>query len=75
MAIGPILRSGEFAMNVQNTTQNRNPVNVEVASSAKWAAVIADKLVPLPCRQLKARDILAQAQASGGTVLVRDLDN
>lgn len=61
-------------MNVPNTTQNLNPLNAEAPLSAKWAAVIADKLVFLPCRQLKAREILVHAQASAGTVLVRDLD-
>jgi hypothetical protein len=44
------------------------------APAAKWAAVIADMLVPLPRRKLRARDILHQANADGKK-LVRDLDS
>lgn len=39
-------------------------------AAPKWAAVVDDTLVPLPRRQLRSRDILAQAGASG--VLFRD---
>jgi len=39
---------------------------------AKWDAVVMDTLVPLPRRRLKARDILHQAGAKPGQILVRD---
>jgi Multiubiquitin len=42
------------------------------AAEAKWAAVIGDRLVPLPRRRLQARDILHQAGAKEGETLVRD---
>ena len=42
---------------------------------AKWAAIIDDRLVPMPRRKLKARDILYQAGVADGKVLVRDLNS
>ena len=44
--------------------------------SAKWAAVVNDRLIPLPRRELKARDILHQAGANPeSSTLVRDLNS
>lgn len=42
---------------------------------AKWAALVADELVPLPRRRLKASTILHQAGAAPGSSLVRDLNS
>lgn len=39
--------------------------------AAKWAALVGDNLHPMPRQKLKAQDILAQAGASGRT-LIRD---
>lgn len=41
----------------------------------KWAAVVEDRLAPMPRRQLKARDILHQSGAKAGLILVRDYDS
>jgi hypothetical protein len=40
----------------------------------KWAAVVGDRLVPLP-RRLKAKDILFEAGAAPGSPLIRDYDS
>lgn len=42
---------------------------------AKWAAVIDDRLAPMPRRQLKARDILHQSGANSDVTLVRDFNS
>jgi len=41
---------------------------------AQWAAVVGDRLVPLP-RHLKAKDILFEAGAVPGSPLIRDYDS
>ena len=41
----------------------------------KWAAVVSDRLIQLPHRQVKAREILFQAEAAAGTPLIRDYDS
>lgn len=41
----------------------------------KWAAVVGDRMAPMPRRRLRARDILHQAGAPDGAVLVRDLNS
>lgn len=43
------------------------------AAAPKWAAVVGDRLFPMPRRRLKARDVLAQAGVQEGT-LVRDFN-
>jgi hypothetical protein len=62
-------------MNMVNATQETNSAGNVAAAPAKWAALVADTLVPLPRRLLKARDILFQSQAPAGTVLIRDLNS
>ncbi len=42
---------------------------------AKWAAIVDDRLAPMPRRRLKARDILHQSGAKPGMTLVRDYDS
>lgn len=52
--------------------------NVELrqgAAEAKWAAIVGDRLAPLPRRRLKARDILHQSGAKPDSILVRDYDS
>jgi hypothetical protein len=49
------------------------PVPQPTQPSPKWAAVVADTLVPLPRRLMRARDILHQAGADGKK-LIRDLN-
>lgn len=44
-------------------------------ADAKWAAVVQDRLAPMPRRRLKARDILHQSGATADMVLVRDYDS
>ena len=39
---------------------------------AKWAALVDDTVVPLPCRKVKVSVIVAQASIPDGQVLVRD---
>lgn len=47
-----------------------------VGSSAKWVAIVGDRLIPLPRRQLKARDVLHQAGADPeSATLVRDFNS
>jgi hypothetical protein len=41
----------------------------------KWAAIVDDRLIPLPRRNLKARDILHQSGAGPAATLVRDLNS
>lgn len=43
--------------------------------NAKWAAIVDDRLIPLPRRKLRARDILHQSGASSEATLVRDLNS
>lgn len=43
--------------------------------NAKWAATVDDRLIPLPRRKLRARDILHQSGASSEATLVRDLNS
>jgi hypothetical protein len=48
----------------------------DTGSSAKWGAIVDDRLIPLPRRQLKARDILYQAAADADSAtLVRDFNS
>ena len=42
---------------------------------AKWAALVDDRLVPLPRRRLKAKDILHQSRAKTGVQLIRDFNS
>jgi hypothetical protein len=46
-----------------------------IVNSAKWAAVVDDRVVPMPRRRLKARDILHQADVPAGRSLVRDFNS
>lgn len=48
------------------------PTNVGVA--ARWAALVGDRLVPMPRRRLAASDILFQASAKESDVLIRDFN-
>lgn len=50
----------------QTSMPNGNP---------KWAAVIDDRLTPLPRRHLKARDILHQSGSSSEATLIRDFNS
>ncbi len=50
-------------------------VSSPVTASPKWAAVVGDRMAPMPWRRLRARDILHQAGAPDGAVLVRDLNS
>ena len=45
----------------------------EQQSAPKWAALVDDRLVPMPRRRLKARDILHQSGAKPGRFLIRDV--
>lgn len=47
----------------------------EHAGEAKWAAVVGDRLVPLPRRRLSVRDVLHQSDASPDATLVRDFNS
>lgn len=51
----------------------RNPN--EPRADAKWAALVNDRLIPLPRRQLSAVVILQQAGASPHAILVRDFNS
>ena len=44
-------------------------------ADAKWAALIDDRLIPLPRRRLTAGVILEQAGARADTILVRDFNS
>jgi hypothetical protein len=44
-------------------------------NSPKWAAIVDDRLVPMPRRRLKARDILHQGSVPPGRSLVRDYNS
>ncbi len=46
-----------------------------LGGNAKWAAIVDDRLIPLPRRQRKARDILHQSGASPEATLLRDLNS
>lgn len=60
-------------MNISKETDLVVPEHGHV--DLKWAAVVADRLAPMPRRRLRARDILHQAGAPDGAVLVRDLNS
>ncbi len=45
------------------------------SANAKWAAIVDDRLIPMPRRRLKARDILYQSGATAEGTLVRDLNS
>src|SRR5947207_5092777 len=45
------------------------------AADAKWAALVDDRLIPLPRRQLTAAVILQQAGAPAHAALVRDFNS
>jgi hypothetical protein len=53
---------------VESAASGTNPPSI----SPKWAALVGDRLFPLPRRKLAASVILAQAGAPPGSVLVRD---
>lgn len=44
-------------------------------SSPKWAAIVDDRLIPLPRRKLLASDILNQSGASAEATLIRDFNS
>lgn len=44
-------------------------------AEVKWAAIVGDHLVPLPRQLMLARDILHQAGAKPGSILVRDFNS
>ncbi len=43
--------------------------------AARWAALVGDKLVPMPRRRLAVADILFQATAASNLILVRDFNS
>ena len=47
----------------------------DLPAAPKWAAVVGDRLIPLPHSHLKARDILFEVGAKPGTPLIRDYDS
>lgn len=55
----------------EGTSEAERPADAE----PKWAAVVADSLVPMPRRRLKAQDILYQAGAGPNATLVRDFNS
>lgn len=57
------------------TEQTELVVPAQEHAAPKWAAVVADRMAPMPRRRLRARDILHQAGAPDGAVLVRDLNS
>jgi hypothetical protein len=61
-------------MTAVNITHNDHDA-VHHEAAAKWAAIVADVLIPLPRRRMKSRDILLQSQAPAGSVLIRDLNS
>lgn len=68
------------ALQVEQLAATRDPTrgdavgNPDGHADAKWAAVVADRLIPMPRRRLRARDIQTQAGVKNGT-LVRDLND
>lgn len=75
--------NAENALNVEHAADRalelgghvgRAAVDTQVAgdTNAKWAVVVDDRLIPMPRRVVRARDVLAQAGARSG-ILVRDL--
>lgn len=48
---------------------------VRGCTQPKWAAVVGDRLAPMPRRKLHARDILHQAGAPSHMTLIRDLNS
>lgn len=70
---------------MEQTSQNKAGVKVVDGKSddhgagpnpsPKWAAVVGDRLFPMPRRRMKVEDIFAQVGAAPGTQLVRDLNN
>jgi hypothetical protein len=55
--------------------EQQKSVSMLHGAEAKWAAVVEDRLAPMPRRLVKARDILHQAAAPPGVHLVRDLNS
>lgn len=55
--------------------QEQNASKTRAANAAKWAAVVEDRLAPMPRRRVKARDILHQAAVVPGMNLVRDYNS
>lgn len=51
------------------------PTNRPDDAAPKWIAVVDDRPVPMPRRQLKARDILVQSGVAPGSLLVRDFES
>lgn len=47
----------------------------EQQSDPKWAALVDDRLVPMPRRRLRAQDILHQSGAKPGQSLIRDFNS
>lgn len=44
-------------------------------ATPRWAALVEDQLVPMPCQRLAAADILFQASAPANMTLVRDFNS
>jgi hypothetical protein len=44
-------------------------------ATPKWAAVVGDRLIPLPHQQVKVREVLAEAGLPPDTPLIRDYDS
>jgi hypothetical protein len=61
----------------QERDENEGPDEQDSLSKAmpRWAAVVGDKLVPMPRRRLPAADILFQASAAPNVALVRDFNS
>lgn len=55
--------------------QNPDSTNQARSADAKWAALVDDRLIPLPRRQLPASVILQQAGAPAQVALVRDFNS
>jgi hypothetical protein len=64
----------DYDGNKGDKEQNRDLNNTDRAAP-RWAAVVGDKLVPMPRRHLAATDILFQASAPPNTTLVRDFNS
>lgn len=62
-------------MTTLNTQETHRPTPTSGTAVPKWAAVVGDRLAPMPRHRLRARDILHQAGAPDGAVLVRDLNS
>lgn len=60
---------------VSTETTPDNAQSEQRPVSAKWAALVNDRLAPMPRRRLKAQDILHQSGAAPTLTLVRDYNS